>query len=135
MELLKKIKDNIEKIEKESFFDILDDTLEKISQEKGIYIFKNKKTGKIDYIGSATGKKGLFQRISKQHLWNNYKKSVFRIKIAKYNKLNEGETVDFIADNFILKTIVIESDIRFILLLEHVLIYKYNTKFNSENNK
>jgi hypothetical protein len=86
----------------------------------GVYGWFNKKDDSIEYVGSATGKSGLYQRIINQHLKKSYlltikegerhendeyqmihyairknrkpaiDKSAFRKNISRYNKLSPG---------------------------------------------
>lgn len=109
--------------------------------EKGIYIFYSK-DNKIVYVGSATGKKGLQQRI-KQHLNPKYidkkenkEKSTFREQIISDNpKLEIGqEVIEYIIDNFDLSYKEIENE-DMILLTELLLIKGIKPIYNDTKNK
>jgi hypothetical protein len=107
-----------------------------LPKEWGLYLFKNKLTGCIDYIGSATGSKGLYQRLRNQHLQPKYKKSVFRLKLEK-------ELVDdvpdcsatYIRQRYLIAVLLVPEHISIIKALEQILIYEHLPKFNSETTK
>ena len=102
----------------------------------GLYLFRNKLTGRIDYIGSATGSKGLYQRLRNQHLQPKYKQSVFRLKLEK-------ELVDDVPDcsatyikkNYLIAVLPVPEHISIVKALEQILIFEYSPKFNSETTK
>jgi hypothetical protein len=130
--LLKKHAAPVAKIE---FSVISDKRLAELPCDRGIYLFKNRNTAKIDYIGTATGRKGLKQRIAKQHLNVNYVQSVFRIKVAKARRLSsEKKTVDFIKRNYSLGFLTIPEHVSIVKALEQLLIFEYSSKYNSETN-
>ena len=118
------------------FYPITDKYMDTIPNDIGIYIFKNKRNGKIDYVGTATGKKGLKQRVKNQHLNPKYIKSVFRLKIANdKNKDEKDETANFIKNNYKLALLPMLEHVSVIMALEQVLIYEYLPKYNSETKK
>ena len=131
--LLKKYSVRATKLEFES---INDEMLKNITSDIGIYMFKNKRNNKIDYIGTATGQKGLKQRVKNQHLNQNYIKSVFRVKVSTEKKKDiKEESVTFIKRNYKLAILPIPEHVSVIMALEQVLIYEHMSKYNSESNK
>ncbi len=69
----------------------------------GIYLWRCLDSRTITYVGVATGKDGLRQRIVKNHLYPNYTKSVFRIAVSEKFGLDIREqSVDFIKKHFAL---------------------------------
>ena len=131
--ILKKYSVKASKLE---FQPITDELLQGITNDIGIYIFKNKRSKKIDYVGTATGQKGLKQRVKNQHLNPKYIKSVFRVKVANAkNKDIKDECVTFIKRNYKLALLPIQEHVSVIMALEQVLIYEYLPKYNSETAK
>jgi hypothetical protein len=115
---------------------ITDEVLSELPTGWGIYVFRNRRTKRIDYVGTATGKNGLRQRIRNQHLRRNYLKSVFRIKLGNTLKVAKGEDVtDKIVRNYLLGFLLVPEHVSLIKALEQILIYEYSPKFNSETAK
>ena len=120
-------------------FDPAQDISNLIPRSFGIYGWFNKHNDSIEYVGKATGKNGLYQRIINQHLNKSYlltdktkwhdeldafqiknyaisngkpaiDKSAFRKNISRLNKLTPGiESVRFIKNNFHLRFIIIND--------------------------
>lgn len=136
MKALSQLKKYSVKTKELDFYPITDEYMDKIPNDIGIYIFKNKRNGKIDYVGTATGKKGLRQRVKNQHLNPKYIKSVFRLKIANdKNKDKKDESANFIKSNYKLALLPVLEHVSVIMALEQVLIYEYLPKYNSETTK
>lgn len=105
-------------------------------KEWGLYLFKDKCTGRIDYIGSATGHKGLYQRLRNQHFQPSYKKSVFRLKIEKARVGGEPCcSAAYIMENYEVAILPVPEHISIIKAIEQILIFEYSPKFNSETTK
>ena len=113
------------------YIEIIHTQLSNIPKSKGLYFFKNRTTGHIDYVGTATGKKGLYQRIKTQHLRKSYNESVFRKKIEEKNEIQNS--VDYITQNYLLGILIVEEHTSIIKALEQILILETSSKFNSEN--
>lgn len=89
-------------------------------KEQGVYfVIKKNFSSKDDivYVGSATGKNGLHQRIDKQHLSPTYRKSddeeisVFRKKIKTlYNCSDSSSTLEAIKDKYEFYYLVINME-------------------------
>jgi len=107
-----------------------------LPREWGLYLFKDKITGRVDYIGSATGRKGLYQRLRNQHLQPKYKKSVFRLKVERGFTAEIPEcSAEYIRENYWLAVLPVPEHISIIKALEQILIFEYSPKFNSETTK
>ena len=102
----------------------------------GLYLFRNKLTGRIDYIGSATGSKGLYQRLRNQHLQPKYKQSVFRLKLEKEFVDDVPDcSATYIKQNYLIAVLPVPEHISIVKALEQILIFEYSPKFNSETTK
>lgn len=129
--------------------------------ERGIYAFIGKDTGNVKYIGCATGRRGLRNRVYAQHLRANYlekrekvfakmdsnqlkksmatrgvratEKSVFRKNIArKYDFAPGEECVAYIKEKFYLAMLPLPQHSRGdILDLEESWIKQYQPEFNN----
>jgi hypothetical protein len=136
MKSLSKLKTYSSKASNLEFNSITNTTLDELPMRIGIYLFRHKTSGKTDYVGTATGKKGLKQRIRNQHLNPNYVKSVFRIKVAnERGKDIRSESVNYVRQNYELALLVVEDHISLIMALEQIMIYEYSPKYNSETIK
>ena len=104
-----------------------------VPKKIGVYLWRSKKDDKIVYVGRALGQNGLYGRIVRQHLHNNYIKSVFRLKIAKQYRRNLKEgSVTFIKDKFVLSFLPLESNQKALAtFIELILIYEYHPKYNT----
>ena len=104
-----------------------------VPKKIGVYLFRSKKDDKIVYVGRALGQKGLYGRVVRQHLHNNYIKSVFRLKIAKQYRRNLKEgSVTYIKDNFVLSFLPLERNQKELAaFIELILIYEYQPKYNT----
>lgn len=133
MKSLQLIQEYAEKISDIEFKDISSSELDGIEKIIGIYFFKNIDTGNVDYVGTATGKKGLFQRVRNQHLNPKYLESVFRVKLSDELGLHFGdESVRHIRENYRIGILYIKEHISIIMALEQIFIYELQPKFNSE---
>lgn len=129
----------------------------------GIYAWVDKETESVVYIGSATGKYGLYQRVWSQHLNPKYleirkhvftekdifqlenpiyhngqvaiDKSSFRRKIARRYLLKSGrESVHFIREHFSLRLAVYPPDEQERVVLDSkTLIQLHKPLFNSRS--
>lgn len=136
MKTLSLLKKYIDKISKTNYQTITGEVLNNIPKDIGIYFFRNKKSNKVEYVGTATGQKGLRQRVRNQHLNPNYIKSVFRNKVsADKRKHIKEECVDFIKNNYRIAMLPIPEHISIIKALEQIYIYEYLPKYNSETEK
>jgi predicted RNA-binding protein with PUA-like domain len=133
-----------------------------IPKKIGIYAWFWAKDDKLVYVGKATGKDGLYQRIIRQHLnpdylltdknkWNEkdvfqaqnpailkgkpaIDKSAFRKNISRGHKLQPGiDSVEYIKNNFTLRFLNISRK-EDIFSLEKELISFYKPKYNITNN-
>jgi len=106
-----------------------------VPREHGVYIWRRAKTGRPAYVGSATGKKGLYGRIIEQHLRPSYTKSSFRnavrADVAPNKPLDEREnSVKFVGRNFTLAWYECPDDSRLALAAEALLIAALKPKYN-----
>ena len=60
------------KLDTYSSIDLMKISLEDIPKIKGIYVYTDKNTNEIEYIGSAVGNNGLRGRVWSQHLNEKY---------------------------------------------------------------
>lgn len=112
----------------------------KVPEDPGVYIFYRKDSNKKAYIGRAIGKKGLKQRILKQHLSSSYSKSVFKIGvIRKYSLASKPEAAKYIMDNFTVSWLPVNESNKstsgnhsLAKLIETLLLYEFETEFNKE---
>ncbi|NVM56359.1 MAG: GIY-YIG nuclease family protein [Candidatus Helarchaeota archaeon] len=106
--------------------------LNTVPKKIGVYLWRSNRNNKIVYVGRALGRRGLYQRIMRQHLSDNYTKSVFRKQIAEEYGLNlRDESTSFIKDNFVFSFISFEGkDKNIVSLVETLLIYEYLPKYN-----
>jgi hypothetical protein len=110
--------------------------LDELKTEYGVYFFQNGQTEKIDYIGTATGQSGIKGRVKNQHLYENYKKSVFRKKLSNENQTStQKESVDFIKKYYTIGIIYMPEHPSIIKAFEQVLIFEKLPKYNSESNR
>jgi len=101
-----------------------------VPKNAGVYLWRSKRNGEIVYVGRALGRKGLYQRIVRQHLSEGYAKSVFRRRVAEEYGLNlRGEAASFIRENFVFSFIPLE-DRKIVSLVEIFLINEYSPKYN-----
>jgi len=63
-----------------------------VPRKYGIYGWFNKKDDNIEYIGSATGEDGLYQRIIKGHLRESY---LLTIKVGKHYEKDAYQRVNY----------------------------------------
>ncbi len=105
-----------------------------IPKDIGVYLWRSKTSDEeIVYVGSAFGENGLYQRIIEQHLYDNYRKSVFRKQIAKENRLEPKDEVSFIENHFVLSFIRFDKkDEKIAHLVEILLINEFSPKYNRE---
>jgi hypothetical protein len=103
-------------------------------QTPGIYLWRTKDKNQIVYVGVGLGKKGLRERVAKQHLYPSYNKSVFRIKVSKEFGLDIGnECVKFISDNYNLSflSFPIEMSAK-VKAAESLIISTFEPKYNDK---
>lgn len=107
---------------------------------KGIYLWRERRSGKIVYVGTTLGKEGLWERIVKQHLNPSYKKtrkeekSVLRKAIVEERKISAGkECVEWIKKNLLLSFQPCKK-VRKIIgsVAEKILIAEYRPRYNKE---
>jgi len=116
----------------------LEDSIEERMEKVGVYLWRSKKDREIVYVGRGLGKRGLHQRIIKQHLEASYTKSVFRKQISKeFNlKLKQG-SASYIKDNFVFSFVTFEEEEMSLSrqkclasFVEKFLINESNPKYN-----
>lgn len=103
-----------------------------VPKKIGVYLWRSKRNNEIVYVGRALGKGGLYQRIIRQHLSDNYTKSAFRKQVAEEYGLNpKGESASFIKDNFVFSFLPFERKNKNIVsFVEMMLINEYLPKYN-----
>lgn len=105
-----------------------------IPKRHGVYLFCDNIKDVPCYVGSATGKMGLYGRIYKNHLQASYQKSVFRkALIALYNLEAKEGSVNYIRENYNLRWIECsEIPILTICAIESLVIATLRPSFNKE---
>jgi hypothetical protein len=134
-----------------------------IPEQTGIYAWFSAQEDRIVYVGKATGTRGLYTRIMKQHLNTKYlltnrlkwtdkdqfqaehpaisngkpaiDKSAFRKNVSRVHKLSPGHgSVDFIRAKFMVRFLPIAGE-GTILALERELIATYRPEYNITSNE
>ncbi len=100
-----------------------------IPKETGVYLWRSKIDNNIVYVGRALGKRGLHQRIIRQHLAPSYSQSVLKRRIAEENNLSILEATDFLKEHFTLAFLPI-AQLNIAKLTEMLLINEYQPKYN-----
>ena len=108
--------------------------LKEVSKNMGVYLWRSKESGRIVYIGRAIGKKGLYQRIVRNHLSNSSTKSVLKKQIAEKEVLDiKAEAAEFVKKNFTFSYLEFErADSNIVVLVEVILINEYRPKYNRD---
>jgi excinuclease UvrABC nuclease subunit len=103
-----------------------------VPKDIGVYIWRDKSGGKVVYVGSALGKKGLYQRIVTQHLSKSYTGSMFKRHVAEEQNIDiKQATFNYIENNFKFSFVAVKQPQRhLVLLIEEILIYEYQPKYN-----
>ena len=120
--------------------DIRDLKKDGVPKHKGIYLWRERNSGKIVYVGAALGKRGLRQRIVAQHLNPNYAisrgGSVIRKAIVELEYVSPSEgCVDWMKENLLLsfwppEEVEVEDVI--FRLAEKILIAEERPRYNKE---
>jgi hypothetical protein len=135
MESIKLIKKYINKLNATEPSIIREQLKSELPIEHGVYMFMRKRSKHIDYVGTATGKNGLKQRV-KQHLSPSYDKSVFRIKLSEDKSIPSlTEQVEHLKRHYLLLFIPIIEHKSIIMAIEQVLIFEKGSIYNNENFK
>jgi hypothetical protein len=91
-------------------------TQELVPKDHGVYLWRDKNSDRVSYIGSAVGRDGLRQRIAKQHLQPGYTKSVFRKAILdRAGGDPKGGSVHFIRETFTISWLACPDDGRSVI--------------------
>jgi len=136
--ILKNVADRIWQISEELLHSVQSDATkvgkDTVPAVHGIYIWRFKEDGCPAYIGVGLSKKGLQQRIVRQHLCASYTKSVFRKAIVQEARVDpRQESVTFIRSHFTFAFLICSEDAPAVVkAAEALLIAALNPKYNKK---